>query len=202
MALSTKQRAFIHEYLQCFNATQAALNAGYSERSARTIGAENLTKHDIADAISQHLQASAMSADEALMRLADQARGDMSDFISLPVKDKPDADGNPAYGFPYIDLGKALAAGKLHLVKEFARTETIRETENGEQIISRRVNIKLYDAQSALTTIAKGHGVLDKRGSEDEPLHTVQMSLDEWKQQQTQQRSQIAETLAEFEDET
>ena len=45
--LSAKQQAFCREYLVDFNATQAAIRAGYSERSARSIGNENLTKPDI-----------------------------------------------------------------------------------------------------------------------------------------------------------
>jgi hypothetical protein len=47
MALTDKQRRFVDEYLVDLNATQAAIRAGYSERTARSIAAENLTKPDI-----------------------------------------------------------------------------------------------------------------------------------------------------------
>jgi phage terminase small subunit len=53
MALTAKQAAFIREYLVDLNATQAAIRAGYSEKTARFIAAENLTKPNIADAISE-----------------------------------------------------------------------------------------------------------------------------------------------------
>jgi hypothetical protein len=47
MALTDKQRRFVDEYLIDLNATQAAIRAGYSERTARSIAAENLTKPDV-----------------------------------------------------------------------------------------------------------------------------------------------------------
>lgn len=49
--LNPKQQRFVAEYLIDLNATQAAIRAGYSERTARAIGAENLTKPDIAAAV-------------------------------------------------------------------------------------------------------------------------------------------------------
>lgn len=45
--LTQKQRRFIDEYIISGNATQAAIKAGYSKRTARKIGQENLTKPDI-----------------------------------------------------------------------------------------------------------------------------------------------------------
>ena len=51
MALTPKQQRFVEEYGVDFNATQAAIRAGYSERTARFIGAENLTKPNIQEAV-------------------------------------------------------------------------------------------------------------------------------------------------------
>jgi phage terminase small subunit len=48
MRLTPKQEVFISEYLIDFNATRAAVAAGYSEASARVIGCENLLKPNIA----------------------------------------------------------------------------------------------------------------------------------------------------------
>ena len=45
--MNPKQRRFIDEYLIDHNATQAAIRAGYSEKTARSIGAKLLTKVDI-----------------------------------------------------------------------------------------------------------------------------------------------------------
>lgn len=49
--LTPKQQRFVEEYLIDMNATQAAIRAGYSEKTARAIGSENLTKPDIAAAV-------------------------------------------------------------------------------------------------------------------------------------------------------
>lgn len=51
--LTDKQKRFIEEYLIDLNATQAAIRAGYSEETARQIGAENLSKPVIQEAIQQ-----------------------------------------------------------------------------------------------------------------------------------------------------
>lgn len=44
MELTPKQKAFSDEYLICGNATEAAKKAGYKEKTAYSIGAENLRK--------------------------------------------------------------------------------------------------------------------------------------------------------------
>lgn len=51
MALTAKQRRFVEEYLIDLNATQAAERAGYSAKTAYSIGNENLSKPEIAKAI-------------------------------------------------------------------------------------------------------------------------------------------------------
>ena len=52
--LRGKQDAFVKSYVLTSNATQAAIEAGYSEKTARFIGSENLTKPNIAEAIKDH----------------------------------------------------------------------------------------------------------------------------------------------------
>jgi phage terminase small subunit len=47
MPLTPKQQRFVEEYLIDLNATQAAIRAGYSKRTAKAIGCENLTKPDV-----------------------------------------------------------------------------------------------------------------------------------------------------------
>ena len=51
MALNQKQKRFVLEYLIDLNATQAAIRAGYSEKTAYSIGQENLKKPEIQRAI-------------------------------------------------------------------------------------------------------------------------------------------------------
>lgn len=68
--MTPRQRRFIDEYLIDLNATQAAIRAGYSQRTAYSIGEENLKKPEISQAI-EAAQASraarvAVSQDEVL----------------------------------------------------------------------------------------------------------------------------------------
>lgn len=45
--LTDKQAKFCREYILDLNATQAAIRAGYSGKTARSTGSENLTKPDV-----------------------------------------------------------------------------------------------------------------------------------------------------------
>ena len=54
--LTTKQQCFVDEYLVDLNATQAALRAGYSKRTAKSQGQRLLTNVDIAKAIKVALE--------------------------------------------------------------------------------------------------------------------------------------------------
>lgn len=49
--LTPRQRLFVGEYVLCNNASEAARRAGYSERTARAIACEILTKPDVQEAI-------------------------------------------------------------------------------------------------------------------------------------------------------
>ena len=49
--LTLKQEMFVNEYLIDLNATQSAIRAGYSKKTAKDIGCENLAKPNIAKSI-------------------------------------------------------------------------------------------------------------------------------------------------------
>lgn len=54
--LTIKQQRFADEYILSGNATEAAILAGYSKKTARSIGQENLTKPDIKNYINERLE--------------------------------------------------------------------------------------------------------------------------------------------------
>jgi phage terminase small subunit len=72
--VTSKQTRFVHEYLIDLNATQAAIRAGYSAKTARSIGSDNLTKPDIQQALAkrkaQQLTRADVNADKVLTGLA------------------------------------------------------------------------------------------------------------------------------------
>ena len=83
--LTPKQERFVCEYLKDLNATQAAIRAGYSENSAGQIGAENLRKPAIKEAIDAKLNemnSSAIAdAAETLEYLTSVMRGEQEDEV-------------------------------------------------------------------------------------------------------------------------
>ena len=74
MALTTKQRLFVQYYLETYNATQAAILAGYSENSAHTLGWRLLQKVAIREEINRHVEIMGMGANERLATLSAIAR--------------------------------------------------------------------------------------------------------------------------------
>ena len=54
--MTEKQKRFCDEYLVDYNATQAAVRAGYSAKSAYSIGEENLRKPEIKTYIDERLE--------------------------------------------------------------------------------------------------------------------------------------------------
>ena len=91
--LTPKQRAFTQEYLVDLNATQAAIRAGYSEKWAQQMGAENLLKPVIARAIMQakaeRSQRTKIDADWVLERLAQEMEADVADLYDESGALKP-----------------------------------------------------------------------------------------------------------------
>lgn len=140
-----KQRVFIEEYFKDWNATQAALRAGYSQKSAYSIGQENLKKPEIAKAIEQRISEKAMSADEVLSRLAEHARGNMGDFLDIG-----------SMGFE-VDLNAAAEKGLLHLIKKVRMKTTIINDKNDRDIETHDMEVELYDAQAALVHLGRHH---------------------------------------------
>ena len=85
MRLTTKQQRFIEEYPVDLNATQAAIRAGYSRKTAFVIGYENLQKPHIKAPIQKKLaelsRNAGITAERVLNELAIVAFGDIFDLI-------------------------------------------------------------------------------------------------------------------------
>lgn len=78
--MTKKQKLFCDEYLIDLNATQAAIRAGYSEKTAYSIGNENLTKPEIKkyidDRMAEKEAALIANQDEVLKYLTAVLRGE------------------------------------------------------------------------------------------------------------------------------
>lgn len=118
----------------------------------------------IAEEIKRRVSEKAMTADEVLVRLADQARGTVEDYISF---------NHAPYPTFTLDLDKARRRGVLHLIKKLKY--------NAEGY----PEIELHDAQAALVQIGKHHKLftdkIEHSGPDDGPIpiSIVKMPIDE-----------------------
>ena len=96
---TVKQRTFIEEYLVDLNATQAAIRAGYSRKTAKEIGCENLSKPNIQEAIrvamDERSQRTGVTVDRVLAAIAKIGFSDIREIFTVsgklcPITDLPD----------------------------------------------------------------------------------------------------------------
>ena len=89
--LNDKQVRFCQEYLIDLNATQAAIRAGYSKTSAKQIGGDNMTKHDllayIATLKAERLKEVTLSQKDVLEELRNFAYSDITETMELTAKE-------------------------------------------------------------------------------------------------------------------
>ena len=85
MKLNARQKAFCEYYVACGNATEAAIKAGYSKRTARSIGQRLLTYVDIKSYVKELMDKAESkrieSAEEVLQNLTSMMRGEIQEEI-------------------------------------------------------------------------------------------------------------------------
>lgn len=90
MALTLKQERFVQEYLVDLNATQAAIRAGYSAKTASRIGPELLGKPCISEAIQKAIKKrekrTEVTQDYVIEKLKEIAEKDASDGPESDLK--------------------------------------------------------------------------------------------------------------------
>ena len=122
--LTLKQERFVHEYLIDLNATQAAIRAGYSKKTAKQIGSQNLSKLDISAAIQE-------AASERIERIKIDADWVLQEQVKvyercMTVHPVLDSQGNPTGEFRFNAAGanKALESiGKHTSINAFKPIE-------------------------------------------------------------------------------
>ena len=114
--LTPKQQRFVELYLVDLNATQAAIRAGYSKKTAAQVGFENLRKPQIAAAVSkakeERSEATKIDAEWVLKQAVEVHRRAMSDVqpIRNPNTGKQiyDDDGNALFKFNAAAANRSL----------------------------------------------------------------------------------------------
>lgn len=145
--LTAREEKFCYEYVLLLNATKAAINSGYSEKTARSIGSKLLTKVDIQSRIRKMKtdlsETAGISALRVLNEHAKIAFGSMAHLHNTWIKRK--------------DF-KALTDEQKACIAEIdskLRTEYV-DNPSGKKTPMRvaSVRIKLYDKQKALDSIS------------------------------------------------
>lgn len=136
--MTKKQKRFVEEYLIDLNATQAAIRAGYSPKTAKDIGCENLAKPNISDAIDKAMaersRRTGINQDRILLELARIGLAKITDVVDPDTgKILPDASDDDLACIQSIKIKP----------NEFG---TERE-------------VKLYDKKSALVDLGKHLGL-------------------------------------------
>jgi len=138
LSLTPKQIRFVEEYPSDFNATQAAIRAGYSQRSARSQGSRMMTNVDIQRELARRadelVNPDSMTLEQAIIELSKLARTDMQTY----AKWGPDG----------VELlaSVELPAGATAAVAEVVETITS---------AGRSVRFKLHGKLGALDSIVK-----------------------------------------------
>lgn len=98
--MNARQSAFVNEYLIDLNATQAAIRAGYSAKTAYSQGERLLKNAEVAAAVSaaqaERSQRTRINADWVLSRLGAEVEADLADLY------REDGSVKPVHEWPLI----------------------------------------------------------------------------------------------------
>lgn len=140
--LTPKQQRFVEEYLVDLNATQAAIRAGYSPKTAKDIGCENLAKPNIKSyidrAIAIRSRRTGVNQDRIINELAKIAFVNPTDVINM---DEATISGDSSR-----EDTATIASVKVKVIP----------TEDGD--ITER-EVKMYDKIKALELLGKHMGM-------------------------------------------
>lgn len=117
-----KQLRFINEYVVDCNATQAAIRAGYSQKTSYAIGQENLTKPEIKEAIAKKM--------EELSKKTEITKEYLVDVLHTVIKKSSQAEpvmkgGEPTGEYKYDSSGVVKAVGELNKMLGFNEPEKV-----------------------------------------------------------------------------
>lgn len=162
MALNPRQRRFAAEYLIDLNATQAAIRAGYSKKTAGQIGDENLKKPEIQAEIQRRMKArenrTEITQDRVLKELARIGFSDIRKAVKwgetmLRSADSEDGEKEPYHGLALIDSAE-IDDDTAAAIAE------VSQSRDG-------LKVKFHDKKGALVEIARHLGMFTPKGHAD-----------------------------------
>jgi len=165
--LTPKQERFVDEYLVDLNATQSAIRAGYSEKTAHSIGHENLRKPEIQALIERKRSKTAARLEVTRERVVNElARIAFSDIRSVVKWGRIKLQASD--GIPEVVYDIDLIPSEEISDDAAAAVAEVRKTREG-------LSIKLLDKKGALDSLGKHLGLF-QAGDEDEPPKRIEIS--------------------------
>lgn len=152
--LTEKQQRFVEEYLIDFNATQAAIRAGYSQKTAGAVGHENLKKPEIVQALNiakrERCERTKIDADYVLARLVAIDQMDVVDIIDtdgslLPVTLWPKVWRTTLSGMDVLTLGDK--ADAQCILKKIKWPDKIKNLE----LLGKHVTVQAFNEKTLLS---------------------------------------------------
>ncbi len=157
--LTDKQELFAREYLKDLNATQAAIRAGYSEKTAKEVGYENLTKPHVLELVAelkaQRVEQTGIDAAYVLRRLTEIDQMDVLDILLAngelkPIKDWPKVWRTTLSGMDVVEMASADSASLLKKIKWPDKVKNL-------ELLGKHVNVQAFREQTA-TEITGANG--------------------------------------------
>lgn len=175
MSLTAKQARFVDEYMVDLNATQAAIRAGYSAKTAGDIGRQLLRKTPVAVAIAERQRAiserTGVTAERVIEELAKIGFSDIrkvvtwGDAVAITDPDTGDvtiANGVALVAADDLDDGAAACIAEVSQAKDGA------------------LKVKLHDKRAALVDLGKHLGLFKDKvevtGKDGGPIETREMT--------------------------
>lgn len=160
--MTPKQRLFVEHYVgNGFNATDAAIKAGYSKKTAYAIGEENLRKPEIETAVEKSIRAKLKNVDrltvrwlEEVERLAFSDIREVSAFDEKGVRNKASAE---------------LSDDAARTIESVESTETLIPIKGGEPMTKVSTKIKLHSKTKALEILGKYLALIDNQDTGKTP---------------------------------
>jgi phage terminase small subunit len=155
--LTAKQQRFIGEYLIDLNATQAAIRAGYSAKTAGQIGDENLKKPEIAEAVAARQAVISQKLEVTQERVvAELAKIGFSDVRRLFD------DGGRLHHVTMLPDDAAACIQSIEVDAKRSRKLSSDE-ETTEYEAEATLKIRLWDKRAALVDLGKHLGMFKER---------------------------------------
>ena len=157
--LTDKQELFAREYLKDLNATQAAIRAGYSAKTAKEVGYENLTKPHVLELVAelkaQRVEQTGIDAAYVLRRLTEIDQMDVLDILLAngelkPIKDWPKVWRTTLSGMDVVEMA---AADSSALLKKIKWPDKVKNLE----LLGKHVTVQAFREQTS-TEITGANG--------------------------------------------